>query len=145
LLAIKSPTQSLDCRANSYHIHLNNLDLYARGREISPECPCFNQPINTFPPDAYLLPPDSNLQHLLSPAAILTSNRVTPTSKNLPQQQPQISSYISILSKIMAINFNVPAVSLTFVSFYCSSFCPCKFVYLVIFFFFSSVLLIFQT
>ena len=128
LFTIRPTTQSLNYRANSYHIHVNNLNLHARGREISPQCPCSNQPINTSLPNACLLPSDSNLQHLLSPAATPTSNHAIPTSKNLSQQQPWISSCVSILSKIMAINFNVPAVCFAFVSFYYNSFCPCKFI-----------------
>jgi len=34
-LAVKSPAQSLDYRANSYHIHLNTLRFHGCGKEIS--------------------------------------------------------------------------------------------------------------
>ena len=46
-LAVKSPAQSLDCRANSYHIHLNTLGFHGCGQEISQICPCPFCPINT--------------------------------------------------------------------------------------------------
>jgi len=39
LLAVKSPVQSLDYRANSYHIHLNNLEFHGYGKEISQKYP----------------------------------------------------------------------------------------------------------
>jgi hypothetical protein len=39
--------QSLDYRGNSYHIHLNNLEFYRYGKEISQKYPCSLQPINT--------------------------------------------------------------------------------------------------
>ena len=39
-LAVKSPAQSLDYRANSYHIHLNTLRFHGCGKEISQICPC---------------------------------------------------------------------------------------------------------
>jgi len=46
-LAIKSPAQSLDYHANSYHIHLNTLGFHGCGKEISQICPCPFCPINT--------------------------------------------------------------------------------------------------
>ena len=46
-LAVKSPVQSLDYRANSYHIHLNTLRFHGCGKEISQICPCPFCPINT--------------------------------------------------------------------------------------------------
>ena len=46
-LAVKSPAQSLDYRANSYHIHLNTLGFHGCGKEISQVCPCLFCPINT--------------------------------------------------------------------------------------------------
>ena len=46
-LAVKSPTQSLDYRANSYHIHLNTLGFHRCGKEISQICPCPFCSINT--------------------------------------------------------------------------------------------------
>jgi len=45
--AIKSSAQSLDYRANSYHIHLNTLGFHGCGKEISQICPCLFCPINT--------------------------------------------------------------------------------------------------
>ena len=46
-LAVKSPAQSLDYRANSYHIYLNTLEFHGCGKEISQICPCPFCPINT--------------------------------------------------------------------------------------------------
>jgi len=46
-LAFKSPAQSLDYRANSYHIHLSTLGFHGCGNEISQICPCPFCPINT--------------------------------------------------------------------------------------------------
>ena len=40
--------QSLDYRANSYHIHLNTLGFHGCGKEISRIYPCPFCPINTF-------------------------------------------------------------------------------------------------
>ena len=45
--AIKSSAQSLDYRANSYHIHLSTLGFHGCGKEISQICPCLFCPINT--------------------------------------------------------------------------------------------------
>ena len=56
LLVVKSPVQSLDYRANSYHIHLNNLEFHGRGKEISQKYPCSFQPINTSFPSTYSPP-----------------------------------------------------------------------------------------
>ena len=39
--------ESLDYRANSYHIHLNTLRFHGCGKEISQICPCPFCPINT--------------------------------------------------------------------------------------------------
>ena len=44
---MKSPTQSLDYRANSYQIHLNTLEFHRYDKEISQKCPCSLYPINT--------------------------------------------------------------------------------------------------
>jgi hypothetical protein len=128
VLAIKSSVQSLDYRTNSYHIHLNYLDLHTRDREISLEYPYSNRSINKSLLNARLLPLDSNPRHSLFPAATPTNNCATSTSKNIPQRQPRVSSCTSILLKTMAINFDVPAVCFTFIPFYCDSFCPCKFI-----------------
>jgi len=46
-LAVKSPAQSLDYRANSYHIHLNTFGFHGCGKEISQICPSPFRPINT--------------------------------------------------------------------------------------------------
>ena len=46
-LAVKSPGQSLDYRANSYHIHLNTLGFHGYNEEISQNCPRSLCPINT--------------------------------------------------------------------------------------------------
>ena len=46
-LAVKSSAQSLDYRANNYHIHLNTLGFHGYGKEISQNCPCSLYPINT--------------------------------------------------------------------------------------------------
>ena len=46
-LPVKSPAQSLDYRANSYHIHLSTLELHGYGKEISQICPCPFCPINS--------------------------------------------------------------------------------------------------
>jgi len=46
-LTVKSSAQSLDCHANSYHIHLNTLGFHGCGKEISQICPCPYCPINT--------------------------------------------------------------------------------------------------
>ena len=46
-LPIKSPTQSLDYRGNSDHIHLSILGFHGYGEEISQICPCPFRPINT--------------------------------------------------------------------------------------------------
>jgi len=64
--AIKSSVQSLDCRANSYHIYLNHLDPSAYGIEISQEYPYPKWPINRFLRTAHLLPSNCNLWHSLS-------------------------------------------------------------------------------
>ena len=39
-LPVKSPAQSLDYRANSYHIFLSTLGFHGYGEEISQICPC---------------------------------------------------------------------------------------------------------
>jgi hypothetical protein len=44
---VKSPVQSLDYRANSYHIYLNTLGFHGCGKEISQICPYPFCPINT--------------------------------------------------------------------------------------------------
>jgi len=46
-LAVKSPAQSLDYHANSYHIHLNTLGFHGCGKEICQICPYSFCPINT--------------------------------------------------------------------------------------------------
>jgi hypothetical protein len=91
LLAIKSSAQSLDYRANSYHIHLNYLDLYARGREISPEYHYSNWPINKDLRNARLLPSDSNLWH-----SSLSSGDPDEQPCNLNHQKPSPSSTSSL-------------------------------------------------
>jgi hypothetical protein len=87
--------EGMDARwfgGNIYHIHLNYLDLHACGREISPEYPYSNRPINKGLQNARLLPSDSNLWHSLFLAATPTNNRATSTNKNLLQLQPRVSS-----------------------------------------------------
>ena len=46
-LLAKSPVQSLDYRANSYHIHLSVLGFHGYGEEISQICLCPFCPINS--------------------------------------------------------------------------------------------------
>jgi len=46
-LPVKSPAQSLDYRANSYHIYLSILGFHGYGEEISQICPCPFYPINS--------------------------------------------------------------------------------------------------
>jgi len=46
-LPVKSPAQSLDYHANSYHIHLNTLGFHGYGEEISQICPYTFCPINS--------------------------------------------------------------------------------------------------
>ena len=46
-LPVKSLAQSLDYRANSYHIHLSILGFHGYGEEISQICPCPFCPINS--------------------------------------------------------------------------------------------------
>ena len=46
-LPVKSPAQSLDYRANSYHIYLSTLRFHGYGEQISQICPCPFCPINS--------------------------------------------------------------------------------------------------
>ena len=46
-LPVKSPAQSLDYRANSYHIYLSTLGFHGYGEEISQMCPCPFCPISS--------------------------------------------------------------------------------------------------
>jgi len=65
-LAIKSPAQSLDYRANSYHIHLNTLRFHGCDKEISQICTCPICPINTSFSGTPSSPHHSIAQNLLS-------------------------------------------------------------------------------
>ena len=109
-LTVKSPAQSLDYRANNYHIHLNTLGFHGCGKEISQICPCLFCPINTSfsgtPSPSY----HSTAQNLLfwrrhcprTPRTSATASFINPPS-------PRSSSS----RRNMAINFVVPEVSLS--------------------------------
>ena len=91
-LPVKSPTQSLDYRANSYHIHLSTLELHGYGEETIQICPCLFCPINS----SFSGTPSPS-HHSTAPASI--SLVVAPfedskkSSKNFLQpQSPQSSS-----------------------------------------------------
>ena len=108
-LAVKSPTQSLDYRANIYHIHLNTLGFHGYGEEIS---------------QIYPYPFLSNKYFLLRyPSSILSFYSLKPTflaaalfenfknsSKDLLQQSFE-SSILPSSREEMAINFVVPEVN----------------------------------
>ena len=94
-LAVKSPAQSLDYRANSYHIHLNTLGFHGCSKEISQICPCPFCPINTsfsatLSPSCYSTAssPLSRRRHCLRTPR--TPARASPT--NLPSLQSPSSS-----------------------------------------------------
>ena len=104
-LAVKSPAQSLDCRANSYHIHLNTLGFHGYGEEISQNCPCPLCLINTF--FSGTLPPSCHSASSNPPSwrRHCSRNSRTPVS-------PNSCSNRRSLGRKMAINFTVPKVHL---------------------------------
>ena len=121
-LAVKSPAQSLDYRANSYHIHLNTLRFHGCGKEISQIWPCPFCPINT------------SLSGTLLPSYHSTGSN--PPSWRWHCSRTSRTPISSFLREEMAINFVVPEVNLPSPSFY--SFAVllfiCKFVYWVLLF-----------
>ena len=72
----------LICRVNSYHIHLNNLEFYRSGREISLKCPYSAQPINTPFPRTHLLP-----RYSPSPKPILSCRDLVKQEQIFNQQE----------------------------------------------------------
>ena len=138
-LSVKSPAQSLDYRANSYHIHLNTLGFHGYGEEISQICPCPFCPIN------------SSFSGTPSPSHHSTAQLYFPgggAAQELQElQRKLISTNFEVFNHLpceeMAINFAVPEVSSspyllyfyhtlvhpnlfywTFFFFFCSSFYP---------------------
>ena len=105
--------QSLDPRANSYHIHLNTLGFHGCGKEISQICPFPFCPINT----SFSGTPSPS-QNLLSwrrhhPGTPGTSSKAFFTTPQVFNLRP---------CEEMAINFVVPEVSLLsfLLHFYCT-------------------------
>ena len=96
-LAVKSPAQSLDYRANSYHVHLNTLGFHGCGKEISRICPRPFCPINTS--FSGTLPPS---HHLIAPHLLPWRRHCLRTPKNSSKdllQQPSKSSISPSLRK----------------------------------------------
>ena len=105
-LAVKSLAQSLDYRANSYHIYLNTLGFHRCGKEISEICPCPFCPINTSfsgtPPSCHSTAQNPLSRRRHHPRTPRTSTKAFFTN---------FSSLRSSSRKKMAINFTVPEVS----------------------------------
>jgi len=107
---VKSPAQSLDYNANSYHIYLNTLGFYGCGKEISQIYPCPPCPINTSFSGTLLPPYHSTASYPPFWWRHCSRNSRTPF-KDLPRQPSRSSSSFSFWEK-MAINFVVPEVNL---------------------------------
>ena len=109
-------TQSLDYRANSYHIHLSTLGFHGCGEEISQICPCPFCPINT-PFFGTPSPPC----HSIAPKSTFTAAALPEDSNNFNKGLSSPTPKSSICEE-MAINFIVPEVSLPpfLLHFYCT-------------------------
>jgi len=106
-LPVKSSAQSLDHRANSYHIYLSTLGFHGYGKEISQICPCPFCPINS----SFSGTPSPS-HHSTAPTLLPWRRRClraprSPTKTFL--HQPQVFDHL--LREEMAINFAVPEVS----------------------------------
>ena len=109
-LAVKSPAQSLDYHANSYHIYRNTLGFHGCGKEISQICPCPPCPINTSFSGTLL--PSCHSTTSYPPFWWRHYSRTSRTPfKDLPRQPSRSSSSFFFREK-MAINFVVPEVNL---------------------------------
>ena len=101
--------QSLDCRENSYHIHLNTLGFHGCGKEISQICPYPPCPINTSFSGTLL--PSFHSTASYPPFWRRHCSRISRTPfKDLPRQ-PSGSSILSSPREEIAINFVVPEVN----------------------------------
>ena len=92
-LAVKSPAQSLDYRANSYHIHLSTLGFRGYDEDISQICPCPFCPINS----SFSGTPSPS-HHSTAPTLHFWRRRCskaprTPTKPFLHQPQSLLSSF----------------------------------------------------
>jgi len=107
-LPVKSPAQSLDYRANSYHIYLSILGFHGDDEGISQICPRPFCPINTSfsgtPPPSH----HSTAPTLLSWRRHCSRAPRTPTKTSFNNSQV----FDLLPCKKMAINFAVPEVSL---------------------------------
>jgi len=116
-LAVNSPAQSLNCHANSYHIHLNTLGFHGCGKEISQICPYPFCPINT----SFSGTPSPSC-HSTTPYPLSWRRhrlRTLRTSTRISSNNPQSLRFL-LPQEEMAINFIVPEVSSSSLSFCCT-------------------------
>ena len=116
-LAVKSPAQSLNYRANSYHIHLSTLGFYGCGKEISQICPCPFCPINT----SFSGTPSSSC-HSTTQSLLPWRQHRSRTPRTLARTSFNNPEVFDLLPcEEMAVNFIVPEVSsISLLYFYCT-------------------------
>ena len=120
-LPVKSPAQSLDYRANSYHIHLSILRFHGYGEEISQICPCPFCPINT----SFSGTPPSH--HSTASTLLSWRQHYSRTPRTSTRTSSNHSQVFDLLSyEEMAINFVIPEVSVLpfLLYFYCTPIHP---------------------
>ena len=108
-LPVKSPAQSLDYRANSYHIYLSTLGFHGCDKEINQICPCPFCPINT----SFSGTPSPS-HHSRTPTLLFWRQHCsiaprTPTRTSF--NNPRVFDLLPCQK--MAVNFIVPEVSST--------------------------------
>ena len=131
-LPVKSSAQSLDYRANSYHIHLSTLGFHGYGEEISQIYPCPFCPTN------------SSFSSTPSPSHHSTAStllfwwrcclRAPRTPTRTPFNNPRAFNFLPC--EKMAINFIVPEVSSTSLLYFHCTTVHQQFILLNMFFFF---------